>query len=94
MAGLSVVYKGTYTMGNANYDVDVREVKVGDHRLYGEGYREERPETSVVYHQKGWVFEILAPTVASKREVMALSDTVYSLEATAREAANKVLGRT
>lgn len=81
-------------MGNTNYDVAVREVKVGEHRLYGEGYREERPETSVVYHQQGWVFEICAPEVAGKREVMALSDSVYPSKAAAGEAANKVLGCT
>ena len=81
-------------MGNANYDVGVREVKAGEHKLYGEGYRENRPETSVVYHQQGWVFEILAPQVAGKREVMALSDTVYATEAQANDAAKKVLGRT
>ena len=94
MAGLSVDYIRHLTMGNANYDVAVREVKVGEHKLYGEGYREERPETSVVYHQQGWVFEIRAPEVAGKREVMALSDSVYATEAGASEAANKVLGRT
>lgn len=80
-------------MGNANYDVETREVDIGEHTLYGEGYREQRPETSVVYHQKGWVFEILAPEVAGKREVMALSDSVYGSESDARGAGNKVLGR-
>ena len=81
-------------MGNDAYTVEVREVENGGHKLYGEGYREDRPETSVVYHQKGWVFEILAPTVGGKHEVMALSDTVYTTKPAANEAANKVLGRT
>ena len=80
-------------MNNDKYEIATRKVEVGEHKLYGEAYRQRRPETSVVYHQAGYVFEILAPEVAGEREVMALSDTVYADNAAAVEAANKVLGR-
>ena len=76
-------------MSNERYQIELRPVRVGEHKLYGEQDRQNRPETSVVYHQAGWVFEI----VASNGEIMALSDTVYATEAKALEAGNKVLGR-